>query len=486
MGKIYINTDAVYNLKSNIYKKRNSCRDYSGRVYSVQNNLYWKVLNQQRIRTRLNNLRSRINRQSELLYSYSQVLGTVNNNMTDTDNKLRCDARKIACQMSRISKVMKVCQNGTKRSKKIWGLDAKNYSFITSLFGNGINGASLSTKILLDNAREWIWSDGGYKTAQRLGYANWASDIRASAWMYVLFKTIPMSSMGTVVWSGVAISKIVGLVDGTDGTYSGGHGGSTKASGSGSKSPFDIPGISGKGAGVAGDWLGYEVNDDGIGVTGWLGRGSARAEGDYAYAGVNAYLGKAQAEWDADFSLMETKKEKEYNKETGKWEESDQLTFVNAEIGAGASVAAVSVDAEAGVGVDALGVEVEGEGSLGKATAEAKGKLNISEDGVNAYVKGELKATGAEGELKGTLNLGLIEVTGKVEGYAGSVGVEGEFGIRDNKFVVSGGAAAILGAGAGIEVGINNEFIDEVKDCICDAADEVGNTIDGFMQWIGW
>lgn len=157
MGKIYLNTDAVYNLKSNMYSKRNSCRDCSSRVYSVQNNLYWKVLNRSRIRTRLNNLRSRINRQSELLYSYSQVLGTVNNNMTDTDNRLRNDAKRLTCQMSRITKVMSVCQNGSARSKKMWGLNAEDYSFITSLFGGGIGGASLSTKALTDGFKKWSW-----------------------------------------------------------------------------------------------------------------------------------------------------------------------------------------------------------------------------------------------------------------------------------------------------------------------------------------
>lgn len=157
MGKIYINTDAVYNLKSNMHSKSNSCKNYSSRVYSVQNNLYWKVLNRRNIRNRLNNLRAKITRQSELLSSYSQVLGAVNNNMTDTDNRLRSDAKKITCQMNRITTVMNVCQNGSNRSKKIWGLDAKEYEFITSLFGGGLGGAALSTKALTDGFKKWSW-----------------------------------------------------------------------------------------------------------------------------------------------------------------------------------------------------------------------------------------------------------------------------------------------------------------------------------------
>lgn len=157
MGKIYLDTDAVYRLKSNMYSKRNSCKDCSSGVYSIQNNLYWKVLNRNRIRTRLNDLRTRINRQSELLYSYSKVLGTVNTNMTDTDNRLRNEAKRLTCKMSRITKVMDVCRNGSKRSKKIWGLKAEEYTFLTSLFGGGIGLASLSTKALTDGAKKWAW-----------------------------------------------------------------------------------------------------------------------------------------------------------------------------------------------------------------------------------------------------------------------------------------------------------------------------------------
>lgn len=157
MGKIYINTDAVYNLKSNMYSKRNSCKNYYSRVVSVEGSLYWKVLQRYQIGKRLINLRKRINNQSDLLYSYSQVLGTVNNNMSDTDNSLRNDAKKITCQMNRITNVMSVCQNGTNRSKKIWGLNAEDYSFITSLFGGGIGGAALSTKALTDGMKKWSW-----------------------------------------------------------------------------------------------------------------------------------------------------------------------------------------------------------------------------------------------------------------------------------------------------------------------------------------
>lgn len=193
VGKIYINTDAVYNLKSNMYSKRNSCRDCSSGIYSIQNNLYWKVLNRNRIKTRLNKLRTRITRQSELLHSYYQVLETVNNNMTDTDNRLRNDAKKITCQMSKITKVMSVCRNGSKRSKKIWGLNAENYSFITSLFGNGIGGASLSTKALTDGFKKWSWD-----SVKSAGYFGGVLGIGEGIANMVNGKSTPLSSAKTL------------------------------------------------------------------------------------------------------------------------------------------------------------------------------------------------------------------------------------------------------------------------------------------------
>lgn len=196
MGKIYINTDAVQNLKSNMYSKKNVCQSYSGRIYSVQNNLYWKVLNKRNIRTRLNNLRKRINRQSELLYSYSRVLGTLNNDMSDTDDRLRKDAKRITCRMNHITQVMSVCQNGSKRSKKIWGLNAKDYIFITSLFGSGMSGAALSTKVFLDwcKSRDSLIPENVFKVSGNiftlLGKVTKSNDISTSATFINCFNSV--------------------------------------------------------------------------------------------------------------------------------------------------------------------------------------------------------------------------------------------------------------------------------------------------------
>ncbi len=208
------------------------------------------------------------------------------------------------------------------------------------------------------------------------------------------------------------------------------------------------------------DWLGYELSEDHPGITAWLGKASASAQNEWGYAGVNAYLGKGEAEFDADFSFMES------TKIDGKWVEKTVTEFVKAEVGGSAAVSAVSIDGEVGLGTDMLGVEVEAEGSAGNAKVEAKGKFSITEDGVNANLKGEAMVSAVEGEAKGTINILGIEITGKIGGYAGAVGVEGKFGVENNKFVMEGGVAALLGVSGGVEIGFNDEGWDNFVDFV--------------------
>lgn len=212
------------------------------------------------------------------------------------------------------------------------------------------------------------------------------------------------------------------------------------------------------------DWLGYEVAEGKPKITAWIGKANAEAENEWGHAGVNAYLGKAEAEAKADFSFMETKKKKE--KVDGKWVEKTETEYIKAEIGAGASVSVLEVDAEAGAGTDMLGVEVDAEGSAGNAKLEGKGKFSITEDGVNANVSGEAMVSAVEGEAKGTINILGIEITGSIGGYAGAVGVEGKVGIEDNKFVMEGGVAAVLGVSGGVEIGFNDEGWDNFVEFI--------------------
>lgn len=203
------------------------------------------------------------------------------------------------------------------------------------------------------------------------------------------------------------------------------------------------------------DWLGYELSDGNPGVTARVGKASAEAQNEWGYAGVNAYLGKGEAAIKADAGIMKTTTKKEY--QDGKWDEKSRTDFITAEAGASASVSALAGDAEAGLGSDMLGIEGKAEGAVGIAKAEAKGKFSVGEDGVNANVKGEAMVAAVEGEAKGTINILGLEITGKVGGYAGAVGVEGKVGIEDNKFVLNGGAAALIGGSAGVEIGFNDE-----------------------------
>lgn len=61
-----------------------------------------------------------------------------------------------------------------------------------------------------------------------------------------------------------------------------------------------------------------------------------------------------------------------------------------------------------------------------------------------------------EGKASGTINILGLEITGKVGGYAGAAGVGGKIGIEDNKFVLEGKVAALLGLSAGVEIGFND------------------------------
>jgi len=287
------------------------------------------------------------------------------------------------------------------------------------------------------------------------------------------------SSAASILFMGAAFSGAV--IAGIAGT----NPEATTNNGTAGGSVFKLENAAGS-AGLYG--LGYEIGDEGWysrSVAAYLGKAKAEYEDGDFYAGVNAYVGKAEAEYDLGFTWMkgETKREKN---DKGEWEEKTYFTLLNATAGAGASISALSADGKIKAGDDMLGAELKGEGAIGKAAAEAKGKLSMGDEGVNAYAKGELKATGAEGEVKGTINILGLEITGKAEGYAGSVGVEGEFGIKDNKFVMFGGASAILGGGLGFEIGFNDTGWKEFGKGVSNFANDVGKGAVAFADWITW
>jgi len=172
------------------------------------------------------------------------------------------------------------------------------------------------------------------------------------------------------------------------------------------------------------DFLGYEFTDGHPGITAWLGKSSASISGALGAAEINGYLGKAKAEAKAEAGLMKTRTKREYK--DGKWSEEETRSFLYGEAGASASVAAIAADAKGTLGNDWLGVE------------------------------GEAMVAAVEGKASGTINILGLEITGEIGGYAGAAGVEGKIGIEDNKFVLEGGAAAVLGVSGGVEIGFND------------------------------
>ncbi len=213
------------------------------------------------------------------------------------------------------------------------------------------------------------------------------------------------------------------------------------------------------GGGGGGGGRGASANENGhiekdkSKVTAYIGKASAEAKGEHAKGEVHAYIGKAEGELKSDFSFGKKQKKSEYK--DGEWKETDKDTFMNMEVAAGVSASALSADAKGEVGDDMLGLEGKAEADIGKAELKGKGQFSVGEDGVNAYAEGSAIVTAAEGKAEGTINILGFEITGTAKGYAGAAGVEGKAGVKDGKFVLEGGAAALIGGAVGIEIGLN-------------------------------
>ncbi|MDE7244330.1 MAG: hypothetical protein K2O18_10210, partial [Oscillospiraceae bacterium] len=195
---------------------------------------------------------------------------------------------------------------------------------------------------------------------------------------------------------------------------------------------------------------GYEFADGHPGVTAWIGKAGISASSALGSAEVNAYLGKVEVEAKADGGFMKSKTKREY--QDGKWTEKETLDFLYGELGVSGSFAFIAADAKGTVGNDMLGAGVKAEGTIGSAKAEGKIKVSVGEEGVTALAKGEAMVAAVEGKASGTINILGIEITGEIGGYAGAAGVEGKIGIENNKFVMKGGAAALLGVSGGVEI----------------------------------
>lgn len=230
------------------------------------------------------------------------------------------------------------------------------------------------------------------------------------------------------------------------------------------KTIYSLSELAGSNSSTNADWLGFEMSEEQPGVKAWLGKASSEFESEIGSGEVNAYLGKVEAKTEFGFDFMDSKIKNKYK--NGEWSPNETESYLNAKIGASAQMSVAAADASGSVGSDMLGVETKADGSLGNAGAEAKGEISIGEEGVDAYAKAKAMVSAAEGEVEGTVNILGLEITGKVGGYAGALGAEGKVGIEGNKFVLEGGAAALIGGSAGIEIGFNEEGWDNFVDFV--------------------
>lgn len=221
------------------------------------------------------------------------------------------------------------------------------------------------------------------------------------------------------------------------------------------------------------DFFGYEFADGHPGITAWIGKAGASVSGAMGSAEVNACIGKAKAEVKAEGGFMKHTTEKKYK--NGKWTEDETLKFLYGEVGAAASFAIFSADAKGTLGDDLLGLEGKAEGTAGSAKLEGKASFSVGEDGVTALAEGEAMVAAVEGKASGTINILGLEVTGEVGGYAGAAGVEGKVGIENNKFVLEGGVAALIGASASVEIGFNDTGWSEIKSDFVDFISFMGS-----------
>lgn len=219
------------------------------------------------------------------------------------------------------------------------------------------------------------------------------------------------------------------------------------------ESLFKSEGIIEAGAIASASWFGYKISDNVPGVVAWVGKANAEAKNNWAYAGVNGYLGKVEAEGTAKAEFIQYKADNKYKENN--WDQNKKNVGGYVEAGAHVSASIAKGDAKAGLGNDMLGTEIKADGSLGNATTEAKGVFSFGDNGVNANIKGKAMVSAAEGKASASINLLGMEITGNIGGYAGAAGVEGKLGIEDGKFIMEGGVAALLGLSFGVEIGLN-------------------------------
>lgn len=229
---------------------------------------------------------------------------------------------------------------------------------------------------------------------------------------------------------------------------------------------------------------GYELAEGHPGITAWLGKAEATFKKGIAEASVSAVVGKVEAEGKAEFSFFKGKKSRELK--DGKWEEKESAEYINAELSGGISAVAATVTAEGSLGNEYLKVKGKATVDVGKGELKGKGKFSVSEKGVDLYAEGSAIVSAVEAEASGTINILGLQIKAKGSAYAGAVGVEGKIGVNDGKFVIEGGAAALVGLSGGLEIGIDTEFWDNVSENVDKVKGAVSDAFDGFVDFISF
>lgn len=444
MPKIKVESNGIRALEMMMQRQADEMRDIEQAISSVISNLDIQIASSEGIRYSLNSLKNASEQQFQNLSEMSNHAVRVNNEFSKADKNISKQAKEVQYLLEHAGMI-----GATSNPSIISSFGFKKLNEFLGIVDNGYSTTEVVVSLIKKYMREkeepyfvrrnspffdqhLLSNDGGLRF---LGISPDTLIDKSFLVPSVLGMVAPATGL-LYITSGLINGKIPSVLD-----------------------KSRVPSSS-----ASAGWLGYEVDKDKPKVTAWLGKGSAETQNEAAYAKVNGYIGKTEAKADADFNFMETTKKKEYK--NGEWTEKDVTTILNAEAGADASISVLEGDAEAGVGSDMLGLEGKVEGGIGNADAGVEGKFSVGEDGVNAYAKGEAMVSAVEGKAEGTINILGLEITGKASGYVGALGVEGKVGIENNKFVIEGGAAALFGFSAGLEIGLNDEGWDNFVDYV--------------------
>lgn len=447
MGKIYINTDAIWNLKSSVNSKANKCNDCANRLNIIRNNIDWKVSSRSGIDSRMNSLKNRVAHQSNLLYAYSRTLGNIANNMSDTDNRLKNDAKRLIYNLNRLTMISSVISQSSPRNHRIWEKDLKKYTFMLTLFGGKDLGPVLSSKPYISNT---------YKEYLK-------ENVEHSPFDTLFVNKIKFSE--SVLHSSIGIEgSILGIA--------------AAASAKGDLLGFDAK------VKNAANWdmkKSKEEFESKGNITGHLAKGEPSTLCDNTELNkkgsflTSTASGEAKVIWWSDGEFGPTFK-----------------------LGVGASAVAATGEVGGKIGNKMFSRHSKAEGKLLHTEVKADagvGVLRQNKSGTNVYgasVSAGAEACVAKGEVSGGVTLFGIKVDTSLEGKALSVEAKASAKYTNEGF--STGVGASLGLGAGVKVSVDwseANWIKDIGESIGDVADFVkeqskdfiGEISESFGSW---